>query len=98
MKGRIRQDDNQTRMHLVAQAGYKTVIGPQPQRPLIPLEEAVGHIDEVVGRFVSRPSGFAARYGGRLVTARRAIDEAVARQDIPSRDRAGGSARRAAIG
>jgi hypothetical protein len=31
------------RMHLVAQAGYKTVIGPQPQRPLIPLEEAVGH-------------------------------------------------------
>ena len=49
----------------------------EKQRHLIPLEEAVGHMDEVVGLFLSRLSGFAARCGGRDLAARRAIDKAV---------------------
>ena len=49
----------------------------EKQRHLIPLEEAVGHMDEVVGLFISRLSGFAARCGGRDLAARRAIDQAV---------------------
>ena len=49
----------------------------EKQRHLIPLEEAVGHMDEVVGLFISRLSGFAARCGGRDLTVRRAIDQAV---------------------
>ena len=43
----------------------------EKQRHLIPLEEAVGHMDEVVGLFISRLSGFAARCGGRDLAARR---------------------------
>ena len=31
----------------------------EKQRHLIPLEEAVGHMDELVGLFISRQSGFA---------------------------------------
>jgi hypothetical protein len=31
----------------------------EKQRYLIPLEEAVGHMDEMVGLFISRQSGFA---------------------------------------
>jgi hypothetical protein len=46
----------------------------EKQRHLIPLEEAVGHMDEMVGLFISRLSGFAARCGGRDLAARRAID------------------------
>jgi hypothetical protein len=34
-------------------------------------------MDDVVGLFVSRLSGFAARRGGRDLAARRAIDQAV---------------------
>ena len=49
----------------------------EKQRHLIPLEEAVGHMDEVVGLFISRLSGFAARCGGRDLAARRAIEQAV---------------------
>src|SRR6478752_1855861 len=49
----------------------------EKQRHLIPLEEAVGHMDEVVGLFLSRLSGFAARCGGRDLAARRAIEQAV---------------------
>jgi hypothetical protein len=49
----------------------------EKQRQLIPLEEAVGHVDEVVGLFISRLSGFAARCGGRDLAARRVIDQAV---------------------
>ena len=49
----------------------------EKQRHLIPLEEAVGHMDEVVGLFISRLSGFAARCGGRDLAARRVIDQAV---------------------
>lgn len=49
----------------------------EKQRHLIPLEEAVGHMDEMVGLFISRLSGFAARCGGRDLPARRAIDQAV---------------------
>jgi hypothetical protein len=41
----------------------------EKQRHLIPLEEAVGHMDEVVGLFISRLSGFAARCGGRDLAA-----------------------------
>jgi hypothetical protein len=48
-----------------------------PRSNGIPLEEAVGHMDEVVGLFLSRLSGFAARCGGRDLTARCAIDQAV---------------------
>jgi hypothetical protein len=49
----------------------------EKQRHLIPLEEAVGNMDEVVGLFISRLSGFAARCGGRDLAARRVIDQAV---------------------
>ena len=49
----------------------------EKQRHLIPMEEAVGHMDEVVGLFLSRLSGFAARCGGRDLAARSAIDQAV---------------------
>ena len=49
----------------------------EKQRRLIPLEEAVGHMNEVVGLFLSRLSGFAARCGGRDLATRRAIDQAV---------------------
>ena len=49
----------------------------EKQRHLIPLEEAIGHMDEMVELFISRLSGFAARCGGRDLTARRAIDQAV---------------------
>ena len=49
----------------------------EKQRHLIPLEEAVGHMDELVGLFLSRLSGFAARCGGRDLAVRRAIDKAV---------------------
>ena len=49
----------------------------EKQRTLIPLDEAVGHMDEVVGLFLSRLSGFSARCGGRDLAARRSIDQAV---------------------
>jgi hypothetical protein len=49
----------------------------EKQRHLIPLVEAVGHMEEMVGLFLSRLSGFAARCGGRDLAARRAIDQAV---------------------
>jgi hypothetical protein len=49
----------------------------EKQRTLIPLDEAVGHMDEVIGLFLSRLSGFAARCGGRDLVVRRAIDKAV---------------------
>ena len=49
----------------------------EKQRQLIPLDEAVGYMDEVVRLFISRLSGFAARCGGRDLAARRAIDQAV---------------------
>jgi hypothetical protein len=43
----------------------------EKQRHLIPLEEAVGHMDELVGLFLTRLSGFAARCGSRDLTVRR---------------------------
>jgi hypothetical protein len=49
----------------------------EKQRHLIPLEEAVGHMDEVVGLFISRLAGFAARCRGRDQATRRMIDQAV---------------------
>ena len=49
----------------------------EKERHLIPLEEAVGHMDEVVGLFISRLSGFTARCGSRDLAVRRAIDQAV---------------------
>lgn len=49
----------------------------EKQRHLIPVDEAVGHMDEVVGLFLSRLSGFAARCGGRDLAVRRVIDQAV---------------------
>ena len=42
----------------------------EKQRHLIPLEEAVGHMDEVVSLIISRLSGFAGRCGGRDLVAR----------------------------
>ena len=49
----------------------------EKQRHLIPLEEAVGQVEEMVGLFLSRLSGFAARCGGRDLATRLAIDQAV---------------------
>jgi hypothetical protein len=49
----------------------------EKQRHLIPLEEAVCHMEKVVGLFLSHLSGFAAQYGGRDLAARRVIDQAV---------------------
>ena len=43
----------------------------------MPVDEAVAHIDAMVGLFLTRQSGFAARCGGRDLAARRAIDQAV---------------------
>jgi hypothetical protein len=44
----------------------------EKQRELIPLEEAaVGHMDRVVGLFITRLSVFAPRCGGRDLAARR---------------------------
>lgn len=49
----------------------------EKQRTLVPLDEAVAHLDEVVGLFLSRLSGFAARVGGRDLATRRLVDVAV---------------------
>ena len=49
----------------------------EKQRQLIPLEEAIGYVDEIVGLFISRLSGFAARCGGRDLAVRRVVDQAV---------------------
>jgi hypothetical protein len=49
----------------------------EKQRSLIPLDEAVGHLDEVVGLFLSHLSGLAARCGSRDLAVRREIDKAV---------------------
>jgi hypothetical protein len=49
----------------------------EKQRSLIPFDEAVAHMEELVGLFISRLSGFAARCGGRDLAMRRAIDQAV---------------------
>ena len=49
----------------------------EKQKTLIPFDEAVGHMDEMVGLFLSRLSGFAARCAGRDLAARRLIDQAV---------------------
>ena len=73
----------------------------EKQRHLIPLEEAVGHMDEVVGLFLSRLSGFAARCGGRDLVAR-SFDRSTKRCMTCGlrypKPRASGSARRAVIG
>jgi hypothetical protein len=47
----------------------------EKKRALIPLEEAVGHMDEVVGLFLTGLSGFGARCGGRDLASRRAVDK-----------------------
>ena len=47
------------------------------QKRLMPVDEAVAHIDAMVGLFLTRLSGFAARCGGRDLAARRVIDKAV---------------------
>jgi hypothetical protein len=49
----------------------------EKQRELIPLEEATAHMEEIIGMFTSGLAGFAARFGGRDLTVRRAIDKAV---------------------
>jgi hypothetical protein len=49
----------------------------EKQRSLIPFDEAIAHMEELVGLFLSRLSGFAARCGGRDLAARRVIDQAV---------------------
>jgi hypothetical protein len=49
----------------------------EKKRDLIPLDEAISHMDEVVGLFLTHLSGFAARCGGRDLAVRRAIDQAV---------------------
>ena len=49
----------------------------EKQRKLIPLDEAVAHMDEVVGLFLSRLRVLAARCGGRDLAVRRDIEKAV---------------------
>ena len=49
----------------------------EKKRDLIPFDEAIGQMEEMVGLFLSRLSGFAARCGGRDLAARRVIDQAV---------------------
>ena len=49
----------------------------EKQGSLIPLDEAVAHLDEVVGLFLTHLSGLAARCGGRDLAVRRSIDGAV---------------------
>ena len=46
----------------------------EKQRNLIPLDEAVAHMDEVVGLFLTHLSGLAARCGARDPAVRRSID------------------------
>jgi hypothetical protein len=48
----------------------------EKQRSLIPLDEAVTHMDEVVGLFLTHLSGLAARCGGRDLAVRQSIDRA----------------------
>jgi hypothetical protein len=49
----------------------------EKQRHLIPLEEAMADMVTLLGLFIARLSGFAARCGGRDLAARHAIDQAV---------------------
>ena len=49
----------------------------EKKRQLIDAEETYAMVDELVGLFISRLSGFAARCGGRDLATRRAIDRAV---------------------
>jgi hypothetical protein len=49
----------------------------EKKRDLIPFDEAIGQMEEMVGLFLSRLSGFPARCGGRDLTVRREIDRAV---------------------
>ena len=48
-----------------------------PEQKRMPVDEAVAHMDAMVGLFLTRLSGFAARCGGRDLAARRVIDRAV---------------------
>jgi hypothetical protein len=49
----------------------------EKKKTLIPLDEAIGQMDEVVGLFLTHLSGLSARRGGRDLAVRRAIDRAV---------------------
>ena len=46
-------------------------------RPRLALGEAIAHLDEVVGRFLTHLSGLSARCGGHHLAVRRAVDKAV---------------------
>ena len=50
---------------------------PRSNGSLIPLDEAVAHMDAVVGLLLTHLSGLAARCGGRDLAVRRDIDKAV---------------------
>ena len=57
----------------------------EKQRDLIPLEEAIGHMEELIGMFtLGLTAGFAARCGGHDLIVRRAIDKAVSRSCAPT--------------
>jgi hypothetical protein len=49
----------------------------EKQRHLIPLDEAISQMDELVGLFLTHLSGLSAQCGGRDLAVRRAIDKAV---------------------
>ena len=49
----------------------------EKQRHLIPLDEAISHMDELVGLFLTHLSGLLTRCGGRDLAVRRAIGKAV---------------------
>jgi hypothetical protein len=63
--------------HAAAKAGLLRLRVARMQKRLMPVDEAVAQMDAMVGLFLTRLSGFAARCGGRDLAARRAIDRAV---------------------
>jgi len=50
---------------------------PKKKRDLIPVDEATGNMEQLVGLFLTGLSSLSARCGGRDLATRRAIDQAV---------------------
>ena len=63
--------------HTAAKAALLRLRIAEKKKETIPRDEAIAHMEEMIGLFLSRLSGFSARCGGRDLAARRAIDQAV---------------------
>jgi hypothetical protein len=63
--------------HAAAKAALLRLRVARMQKRLMPVDEAVAHMDAMVGLLLTRLSGFAAQCGGRDLAARRVIDKAV---------------------